>query len=81
MTHTNICHDSLRYVARFRDRKNVTQNELVAVTLNKRFTYVMTGYEGYANDFTVLKDVLSLPPPHGLRVYEGGLTLNNNLFG
>ena len=58
-------------VPRFRDRKGVTQNVLVAVTPNKSFTYVMTGWEGSANDFTVLKDALSLPPPHGLRVYEG----------
>jgi len=27
------------------------------------------------NDFTVLKDALSLPPPHGLQVYEGGLII------
>jgi len=46
---------------------------LAAVTPNKLFTYVMTGWESSANDFTVLKDTLSLPPPHGLRVHEGGV--------
>jgi len=40
----------------------------------------MAGLEGFANDFILLKDALSLPPPYGLRVYDGGLTLNNNLF-
>ncbi|XP_020263684.1 uncharacterized protein LOC109839604 [Asparagus officinalis] len=56
---------------KFRGRKGITQNVLAAVTPNKRFTYVMAGWEGAANDFTILKDALSLPPPNGLRVYEG----------
>jgi len=41
----------------------------------------MTSWKGSTNDFTVLKDALSLPPLHGLRVYEDELTLKNNLFG
>jgi len=55
-----------RYVPRFRRRKGVTQNVLAAVTPNKRFTYVMAGWEGSANDFKILKDALSLPLPNGL---------------
>jgi hypothetical protein len=58
-------------VARFRGRKGTTQNVLAVATPDKRFTYVMAGWEGSANDFTVLKDALSLPPPNGLRVIEG----------
>jgi len=70
-----------RYVARFRGHKGVTQNMLVAVTPNKLFTYVMVGWEGSMNDIIVLKDALSLPTPHGLKVYESELTLNNNFLG
>ncbi|XP_020273476.1 uncharacterized protein LOC109848413 isoform X2 [Asparagus officinalis] len=60
-----------KYVVRFRGRKGVTQNVLAAATPDKRFTYVMAGWEGSASDFRILKDALSLPHPHGLRVYEG----------
>lgn len=59
-------------VARFRGRKDKpTQNVLAAVTPNKQFSYVMAGWEGSANDFRVLKDALSMPPPLGLRVLTG----------
>jgi len=37
-------------------------------------------WEDSANDFIMLKDALSLSPPHGLRVYERELTLNNNFL-
>jgi len=33
------------YIVRYRVHKGVTQNVLVPVTLNKRFTYVMAGWE------------------------------------
>lgn len=57
---------------RFRGRKNeLTQNVLAACTPNKKFTYVLAGWEGAANDFTVLKDALSRPPPQGLKVIQG----------
>jgi len=60
---------SIRHVVRFRSRKGVTQNVLGAMTPNKCFTYVMAGWEGSANNLTVLKDGL-LPSPHGLMIYE-----------
>nr|CAD1831478.1 unnamed protein product [Ananas comosus var. bracteatus] len=41
------------------------------VNPNCRFIYVTAGWEGSANDLTVLRDALSLPPPEGLRVPEG----------
>ncbi|KAJ6805400.1 uncharacterized protein M6B38_180295 [Iris pallida] len=58
-------------VARFRGRKQVTQNVLAACTPDKKFTYVLAGWEGCANDMTILKDVLSMPSPHGLKVIAG----------
>lgn len=58
-------------VARFRGRKGTTQNVLAAVNPNCRFIYVTAGWEGSANDLTVLRDALSLPPSEGLRVPEG----------
>ncbi|KAJ6820034.1 uncharacterized protein M6B38_398995 [Iris pallida] len=58
-------------VARFRGRKQVTQNVLAACTPNKMFTYILAGWEGSANDMTVLKDALSRPSPHGLKVITG----------
>jgi len=64
-----------RYVAWFRGCKGATQNVLIAVTPNKCFPYVMSRWEDSTNGFTVLKDALSLPPPHGLQVYEGGLII------
>ena len=54
-------------VARFRGRKDrLTQNVLIAVTPNKKFYYVMAGWEGSAHDFIVLKSALALPQPKGL---------------
>ncbi|XP_020263313.1 putative nuclease HARBI1 [Asparagus officinalis] len=54
-------------VARFHGRKDgPTQNVLAVVTPNKLFGYVIAGWEGPANDFTVLRDALSMPPPKGL---------------
>ncbi|XP_020267053.1 uncharacterized protein LOC109842610 [Asparagus officinalis] len=59
-------------VARFHGRKDgPTQNVLGVVTPNKLFCYVMAGWEGSANDFTVLRDALSMPPPKGLRLIKG----------
>lgn len=57
--------------ARFRGRKGLTQNILAAATPNKMFTYVLAGWEGCANDMTILKDALSRPAPHGLKVITG----------
>nr|CAD1830072.1 unnamed protein product [Ananas comosus var. bracteatus] len=61
----------VRIATRFRGRKGLTQNVMAAVKPDCRFTYVSTGWEGSANDFTVLKHALSLPPPSGLWVIEG----------
>ncbi|KAJ6821778.1 uncharacterized protein M6B38_393645 [Iris pallida] len=58
-------------VARFRGRKQVTQNVLAACTPDKKFTYVLAGWEGCANDMTILKDALSRPSPHCLKVIAG----------
>ncbi|XP_039141278.1 protein ANTAGONIST OF LIKE HETEROCHROMATIN PROTEIN 1-like [Dioscorea cayenensis subsp. rotundata] len=49
----------------FRGRKGPTQNVLAVVNPDLQFTYVLAGWEGSANDFTVLKDALSRPQPEG----------------
>ncbi|XP_039115850.1 protein ALP1-like [Dioscorea cayenensis subsp. rotundata] len=56
---------------RFRGRKGPTQNVLVVVNPDLQFTYVLAGWEGSANDFTVLKDALARPQPEGLKLIEG----------
>jgi len=58
-------------VARFRARKSPTQNVLAVALPNKLFTYVLAGWEGFANYFTFLKAGLSLPHLRGLRLYDG----------
>ncbi|XP_039117478.1 protein ALP1-like [Dioscorea cayenensis subsp. rotundata] len=58
-------------IPRFRGRKGPTQNVLAVVNPDLQFTYVLAGWEGSANDFTVLKDVLARPHPEGLKVLEG----------
>ena len=50
-------------------RKGITQNVLACCTPDMEFTYVLAGWEGSANDFTVLRDALSRP--NGLKVPEG----------
>lgn len=68
-THVQATLPSL-LAARFRgSRKQLTQKVLAAP--NKMFTYVLAGWEGCANDMTVLKDALSRPGPHGLKVITG----------
>ncbi|XP_039141318.1 uncharacterized protein LOC120278650 [Dioscorea cayenensis subsp. rotundata] len=49
----------LQELPRFRGRKGPTQNVLAVVNPDLQFTYVLAGWEGSANDFTVLKDALS----------------------
>ncbi|XP_039122159.1 protein ALP1-like [Dioscorea cayenensis subsp. rotundata] len=56
---------------RFRGRKGPTQNVLAVVNPDLQFTYVLAGWEGSANDFTVLKDALERPQPEGLKLIEG----------
>ncbi|XP_039128882.1 protein ALP1-like [Dioscorea cayenensis subsp. rotundata] len=55
----------------FRGRKGPTQNILAGVNPDLRFTYVLAGWEGSANDFTVLRDALSQPQPEYLKLIEG----------
>ena len=57
-------------MAYFRGHKGVTQNVLVAALPNKRFTYMLAGWEGSTNDFIVLKDALSLSALNGLRGHD-----------
>jgi hypothetical protein len=55
---------------RFRGRKHYpTQNVLVVVDFDLRFTYVLAGWEGSAHDSVVLQDALSRPS--GLKILEG----------
>ncbi|XP_039145569.1 protein ALP1-like [Dioscorea cayenensis subsp. rotundata] len=56
---------------RFRGRKGPTQNVLAVVNPDLKFTYVLVGWEGSANDFTVLRDAISRPQPEGLKIIEG----------
>ncbi|XP_039130873.1 protein ALP1-like [Dioscorea cayenensis subsp. rotundata] len=56
---------------RFRGRKGPTQNVLAVVNPDLKFTYVLAGWEGSANDFTVLRDAISQPQPEGLKIIEG----------
>lgn len=53
----------------FRGRKKLTQNVLVAVSFDLRFTYVLAGWEGSAHDALILAD--ALVRPNGLRVPLG----------
>ena len=55
---------------RYRNRKGeITTNVLAAVTPNLQFTYVLTGWEGFAADGRVLKDALSRK--NGLKAPKG----------
>jgi hypothetical protein len=56
--------------AAFRGRKhNTTQNVLVAVDFDLRFTYVLAGWEGSVHDALILSDALQRD--NGLRVPPG----------
>ncbi|XP_039129001.1 protein ALP1-like [Dioscorea cayenensis subsp. rotundata] len=57
-------------VAAFRGRKPYpTQNVLVVVDFDIRFTFILTGWEGFVHDSLVLIDALERP--NGLKVPEG----------
>jgi hypothetical protein len=57
-------------VARFRGRyKQPTQNVLACIRFDMRFSYVLAGWEGSANDCTILRNALDRP--NGLRVPSG----------
>ncbi|XP_039115510.1 putative nuclease HARBI1 [Dioscorea cayenensis subsp. rotundata] len=62
---------SANLVSKFRGRKGITQNVLAACDLDLKFTYILAGWEGSANDYLVLKDALSRPPPYGLHIPSG----------
>ncbi|WOL10795.1 protein ALP1-like [Canna indica] len=60
----------IEHVVAFRGRKPYpTQNVLVVVYFDLKFTYVLTGWKGSAHDALILRDALERP--HGLRVPEG----------
>ena len=46
-------------VNKFWCSKDITQNVLIACDLDLKFIYVLTGWEGLANDYQLLKDALS----------------------
>ena len=51
--------------AAFRGRKHYpTQNVLVAVDFDLRFTYVLAGWEGSAHDGLILADVIERDDAH-----------------
>ena len=55
---------------RFRGRKDgITQNVLVAISFDLKFTYVLVGWEGSAYDSRVLNDVFARPG--GFLIPEG----------
>jgi hypothetical protein len=59
----------------FRGRKkDPTQNVMVAVNCDLKFTYVLAGWEGSAHDATVLADAVARAD--GLSVPEGNCTTN-----
>ena len=52
----------LEIQGRFRDRKDgTTQNVLVAISFDLKFTYVLAGWEGSAHDSCVLNDAFVRP--------------------
>jgi hypothetical protein len=68
----------------FRGRKSyATQNVMVAVDFDLRFTYVLAGWEGTTHDANVLRDALERV--NGLRVPQGNsftyLLVNDNVYG
>ncbi|KAK5846247.1 hypothetical protein PVK06_002528 [Gossypium arboreum] len=46
-----------------------TQNVLVAITFDLKFSYVLAGWEGSAHDSHILSDAISRP--RGLKILEG----------
>ncbi|KAH1083771.1 hypothetical protein J1N35_023532 [Gossypium stocksii] len=61
---------SLNIQGRFRSRKGrMTQNVLVVITFDLRFSYVLAGWEGSVHDSRILSDALSRP--RGLRISKG----------
>ncbi|XP_071681857.1 uncharacterized protein [Lolium perenne] len=62
--------------ATFRERKHYTsQNVLVAVDFDMRFTYVLADWEGSAHDASITSDSLSRPDE--LQILEGKLFLGD----
>ena len=52
----------LEIQGRFRGRKNgTTQNVLVAISFDLKFTYVLAGWEDSAHDSRVLNDAFARP--------------------
>ena len=69
----------------FRNRKGfISQNVLAACDFDMRFTYVLPGYEGSANDGTVLRKAVAkgFAPPTSRSYYlaDGGYSKNNRML-
>ena len=63
----------LEIQGRFRDRKDgTTQNVLVAISFDLKFTYVLAGWEGSAHDSRVLNDAFARP---------GGFSISKGIIG
>ena len=61
----------------FRGRKHtITQNVLVAMDFDLRFTFVLAGWEGSAHDALILSDALERAD--GLRVPPGIIQTTKN---
>lgn len=48
--------------------KSIMQNVFVACDLDLKFIHDLASWEVLTNDYLVLKDALSRPPPHGLDI-------------
>ena len=73
----------MKMQATFRGRKHtITQNVLVAVDFDLRFTYVLAGWEGSAHDALILSDALERAdglrvPPDIIQTTHSHCTLND----
>ncbi|GMJ08497.1 hypothetical protein like AT5G41980 [Hibiscus trionum] len=78
---THVCASvPLSIQGRFRIRKGgTTQNVLVAITFDLKFSYVLAGWEGRAVDSRILKDALTRP--RGFKIQEGRYYLADAGYG
>lgn len=71
-------------LARFRNRKGaITQNVLVACTLDGRVSFVLSGWEGSATDARVLDDAKKrgfIIPPGKMYLADAGYSLQDDIL-